>query len=44
MSDFMVSFTVSVIGISLMSWWLITRISKKLSEVAERNNWDREKS
>ncbi|MEO2114840.1 MAG: hypothetical protein ABGX21_00765 [Candidatus Poseidoniia archaeon] len=43
MSDFMVSLTVSVIGISVMSWWLYTKISQKLIEVGERNKWDEEK-
>ena len=40
MSNFMVSLTVSVIGISDMSWWLYSRISLKLAEVGERNNWE----
>tara|TARA_Y100000588_G_scaffold228315_1_gene242013 strand:- start:1769 stop:1894 length:126 start_codon:yes stop_codon:yes gene_type:complete len=40
MSNFLVSLTVSVIGISVMSWWLYTRISQKLAEVGERNNWE----
>jgi len=39
----MVSFTVSVIGISVMSWWLYSRISLKLVEIGERNEWDGEK-
>jgi len=40
MSDFMISFLISITGLSLMSWWLYTRISQKLIEVGERNNWD----
>jgi len=40
MSDFIVSLAVSVIGISIMSWWLYSRISQKLAEVGERNNWE----
>ena len=39
-SDFVVSLTISIIGISVMSWWLYTRVSQKLTEVEERNNWD----
>jgi hypothetical protein len=38
-SDFMVSLLISIIGISVMSWWLYTRVSQKLTEVEERNNW-----
>ena len=38
-SDFVVSLTISIIGISVMSWWLYTRVSQKLTEVEERNNW-----
>ena len=38
-SDFLLSLAISVIGISVMSWWLITRIALKLKEVDERNNW-----
>ena len=38
-SDFVVSLTISIIGISVMSWWLYTRESQKLTEVEERNNW-----
>ena len=37
-SDFMVSLLISIIGISVMSWWLYTRVSQKLTEVEERNN------
>ena len=38
-SDFVVSLTISIIGISVMSWWLYTRVSLKLTEVEERINW-----
>jgi len=38
-SDFVVSLTISIIGISVMAWWLYTRVSQKLTEVEERNNW-----
>ena len=40
MSNFMFSLTGSVIGISVMSWWLYSRISLKLAEGGERNNWE----
>lgn len=40
MSDFIVSLAVSVVGISVMSWWLYSRISQKLDEVGERNKWE----
>ena len=36
-SDFVVSLTISIIGISVMAWWLYTRVSQKLTEVEERN-------
>ncbi|MGB1461346.1 MAG: hypothetical protein ACPG9Q_05045 [Candidatus Thalassarchaeaceae archaeon] len=42
-SDFALSLTISIIGISVMSWWLYTRVSQKLTEVEERNNWGRGK-
>ena len=38
-SDFVVSLTISIIGISVMAWWLYTRVSQKLTEVEGRNNW-----
>ena len=38
-SDFAFSLLISVIGISVMSWWLYTRVSQKLTEVGERNDW-----
>ena len=38
-SDFIVSLLISILGISVMSWWLYTRVSQKLTEVEERNNW-----
>ena len=38
-SDFVVSLTISIIGISVMSWWLYTRVSQKLTVVEERKNW-----
>ena len=38
-SDFMTSLAISIIGISVMTWWLYTRVSQKLTEVEERNNW-----
>ena len=42
-SDFMTSLAISIIGISVMAWWLYTRVSQKLNEVEERNNWGRGK-
>ena len=42
-SDFVFSLTISIIGISVMSWWLYTRVSQKLTEVEERNNWGGDK-
>ena len=38
-SDFMTSLAISIIGISVMAWWLYTRVSQKLNEAEERNNW-----
>ncbi len=38
-SDFITSLAISIIGISVMAWWLYTRVSQKLAEVEERNNW-----
>ncbi|MEC9457931.1 MAG: hypothetical protein VYD27_03045 [Candidatus Thermoplasmatota archaeon] len=41
--DFLASLAISTFGISVMSWWLYTRISIKLREVEERNNWSMSK-
>jgi len=34
--NLLLSLLISIIGLSLMAWWLISRINLKLSEVAER--------
>ncbi|HJM13426.1 MAG TPA: hypothetical protein QF641_02925 [Candidatus Thalassarchaeaceae archaeon] len=37
-SGFLLSLAITIVGVPVMSWWLLTRISLKLREVEERKN------